>query len=83
MYLRDLANADPPPEAGRFAQSIRAARAAGATVPGIHLLFAADPARAKPFCEFVHLLMRGPSPLSPGQRELIAAWTSARNHCLF
>jgi len=28
-------------------------------------------------------VMRGPSPLSPGMRELIAAFTSARNHCPF
>jgi AhpD family alkylhydroperoxidase len=27
--------------------------------------------------------MRGPSPLSPGLRELIAAFTSRRNDCLF
>jgi AhpD family alkylhydroperoxidase len=27
--------------------------------------------------------MRGPSPLSPGQRELIAAFTSKRNECPF
>ena len=28
-------------------------------------------------------LMRGPSPLSPGERELIAAYTSALNSCRF
>ena len=28
-------------------------------------------------------VMRGPSPLSPGLRELIAAFTSRRNDCLF
>jgi AhpD family alkylhydroperoxidase len=27
--------------------------------------------------------MRGPAPLDPGMRELIAAFTSARNHCPF
>jgi hypothetical protein len=28
-------------------------------------------------------IMRGPSPLSAGMRELIAAFTSRRNACLF
>jgi hypothetical protein len=83
MYLKDLATREPPPEAGRFAQSIRAARAAGAPIPGIHFLFAANPAFAKPMCDTTQALMRGPSDLSPGMRELIAAFTSARNSCLF
>jgi uncharacterized peroxidase-related enzyme len=30
-----------------------------------------------------HRLMRGPSPLTPGQRELIAAYTSATNACRY
>jgi len=30
-----------------------------------------------------HQLMRGPSPLSPGERELIAAYTSATNACRY
>ncbi len=30
-----------------------------------------------------HALMRGPGPLTPGQRELIAAYTSALNSCRF
>ena len=29
------------------------------------------------------VVMRGPSPLSAGQRELIAAFTSKANHCGF
>ena len=32
---------------------------------------------------FTHEVMRGPSPLPPGQRELIAALTSKLNQCLF
>ena len=30
-----------------------------------------------------HQLMRGPSPLTPGERELIAAYTSATNACRY
>jgi hypothetical protein len=83
MYLHELENREPTPEAGRFAQSIRSARAAGMPIPQIHHLFAASPERAKPLCDFVQRLLRGPSELSPGFRELIAAFTSAQNHCLF
>jgi len=32
---------------------------------------------------FTQEVMRGPSPLSPGFRELIAAFTSAQNHCVY
>lgn len=83
MYLKDLVDRDPPDAAGRFAQGIRAARQTGAAVPGIWHLFAANPDAAKHLCNWVQVVMRGPSPLSPGQRELIAAFTSYRNHCLF
>jgi len=33
--------------------------------------------------QFTQEIMREPGPLSPGFRELIAAYTSARNHCPF
>ena len=32
---------------------------------------------------FTQEIMRGPAPLSPGMRELIAAFTSYRNDCPF
>jgi hypothetical protein len=83
MYLKDIESREPGPEAGRFAQGIRAARQAGTPLPQIWYLFAANPAAAKHLCDWVQAVMRGPSPLSPGQRELIAAFTSYRNHCLF
>jgi hypothetical protein len=83
MYLKDIEAHQPGPEAGRFAQAIRSARAAGAPLPQIWHLFAANPAAARHLCEWVQVVLRGPSPLSPGMRELIAAFTSYRNHCLF
>ncbi len=83
MYFKDLEQRDPPDSAGRFAVGIRAARASGAAIPGIWHLFAANPEAAKHLCSWVQVVMRGPSPLSPGQRELIAAFISYRNHCLF
>jgi uncharacterized peroxidase-related enzyme len=52
-------------------------------VPGIRSLFVNHPATARPMCEMCEVLLRGPSPLSPGERELIASFVSARNECVF
>jgi alkylhydroperoxidase family enzyme len=83
MYLPTLEAHDPPPEAGRFGQAIRALRREGKAIPQIYHLFAWRPAAAKHLASFMQEVMRGPSPLSPGLRELVAAWTSARNRCVF
>ncbi len=64
-------------------EAIRRMRAAGAPVPQIFHLFAYKPDRTDALAEFTQGVMRGPSPLSPGERELIAAFTSRRNQCLF
>jgi alkylhydroperoxidase family enzyme len=58
-------------------------RGAGFPVPQIMHLFAFKPDRTQHLAQFTQGVMRGPSPLSAGQRELIAAWTSRRNACLF
>lgn len=52
-------------------------------VPQILYLFAYKPRMTEHLSRFTQELMRGPSPLSPGQRELIAAFTSRRNQCPF
>jgi len=44
-------------------------------------VFALNPDAAPGFMEFSHAVMRGDSPLSPAQREMIAAFTSALNAC--
>ena len=62
---------------------IKQLRAGGCPVPQIMHLFAFKPDRTDHLAEFTHGVMRGPSPLSPGQRELIAAFTSRRNACPF
>ncbi len=36
---------------------------------------------AKPLNEIVDELLRGPHPLTPGERELIATYVSAQNDC--
>jgi uncharacterized peroxidase-related enzyme len=52
-------------------------------VPGIRSLFNFRPATGKPLCELADVLLRGPSPLSAAERELIAAYVSHRNGCMF
>ncbi len=41
------------------------------------------PETAKPLNELVEVLLRGPGTLSPGERELIATYVSARNDCVY
>jgi uncharacterized peroxidase-related enzyme len=52
-------------------------------VPGIRSLFMFRPETGKVICELVQVLLRGESPLSPAERELIAAHVSNRNECVF
>ena len=72
---------DLPPEA--YADPITQMKAAGVPVPQIMHLFAYKPERTEFLARFTQGVMRGPSPLSPGIRELIAAFTSRRNECPF
>jgi hypothetical protein len=46
-------------------------------------MFGFLPAATGHLAHFTQEIMRGPSPLSPGMRELIAAYTSYRNECPF
>ena len=41
------------------------------------------PETAKPLNDLVDVLLRGPHSLSPGERELIATFTSAQNDCRY
>jgi hypothetical protein len=68
---------------GPWADAIRQMREAGVAVPQIMHLFAFKPDRTGFLAEFTQGVMRGPSPLPAGQRELIAAFTSRRNDCPF
>ena len=81
MYLADVENN--PNAGGPYAELIRKMHAHGAAAPQIMHLFAYKPAVTKALEEFSESVMRGPSPLSPGLRELIAAFTSRRNDCEF
>ncbi len=68
---------------GAYAHLINDLRTAGHPVPQIMHLFAYKPDRTDFLSRFTQGVMRGPSPLSAGFRELIAAYTSRRNDCPF
>jgi alkylhydroperoxidase family enzyme len=80
MYLPDV-------EAHRASDAhgmvIEQMRQMGVPVPQILHLFAYKPERTNHLAQFTQEVMRGPSPLSPGMRELIAALTSKVNDCPF
>lgn len=57
--------------------------ALGNAEPGILSLFAYRPETARPLCDLAEVLLRGPSTLSRGERELIASYVSSLNECSF
>ena len=80
MFLSEVEQKEP---AGTYDRVIKGLRSAGAPVPQIMHLFAYKPDRTSFLSRFTQGVMRGPSPLSAGFRELIAAFTSRRNECAF
>jgi alkylhydroperoxidase family enzyme len=80
MFLPDV---ESHPPSGAYKPRIEAMREKGVPVPQIMHLFAFKPEMTEHLAAFTQELMRGPSPLSPGMRELIAAFTSRGNDCLF
>ena len=52
-------------------------------VPGIRSLVLFRPETGKPLYELAQVLLRGPSTLTEAERELIAAYVSYRNDCMF
>jgi hypothetical protein len=80
MFLPGVEH-DPKP--GRYREKIESLRAAGGDYPQIWHLFAYLPSATEHLARFTQEILRGPSPLTPGMRELIAAFTSRRNDCPF
>lgn len=80
MFLESVEKG--PPD-GAYAAAIRQLEGAGQPVPQIMRLFAFRPDRTRHLSRFTHGVMRGPSELPAGLRELIAAYTSKLNHCPF
>jgi AhpD family alkylhydroperoxidase len=52
-------------------------------LPGIRGLMVFRPETAEPLNQLADILLRGSNTLSPGERELIAAFVSSRNDCFF
>ena len=80
MFLPGVEN---HPQPGPYADLIGAMKATGPEYPKIWHLFAFKPEATSHLARFTQAIMREPSPLTPGFRELIAAYTSARNDCPF
>lgn len=81
MYLPEVEN-NPSP-GGAYAALMDMLRQSGAPVPQIMHLFAFKPEVTQHLRNFTQAVMRGPSPLTPAFRELIAAFVSTRNQCRF
>ena len=80
MFLADVEH---NPKPGAWRDAIGQLRGAGAEYPQIWHLFAYLPDATQHLARFTQAVLREPAPLSPGLRELIAAYTSSRNHCPF
>ncbi len=80
MFLPDV---EENPKPSRYADMIRAMRDSKSEYPQIWHLFAFHPKATEHLARFTQEILRGPAPLSPGIRELIAAYTSYRNDCPF
>ncbi|HEX8438824.1 peroxidase [Archangium sp.] len=80
MFLKDVETHE---GSGHYAELIRRSRGQGMPPMGLWHLLAFKPEMTTPLAQFTQAVMRGPSPLSSGMRELIAAFTSRRNHCVF
>jgi alkylhydroperoxidase family enzyme len=71
------------PKPGHYRDLIEMMRGSGADYPQIWHMFAFLPRATEHLAKFTQEIMRGQGPLSPGTRELIAAYTSYRNDCPF
>lgn len=80
MFLPDV---ERQPKAGPYRDLIDRMQGLGSEYPQIWHLFAYLPSATDHLARFTQEILRGPSPLSPGLRELIAAYTSHRNDCPF
>jgi alkylhydroperoxidase family enzyme len=80
MYLKDV---EEKPAEGAIREMMERLKEQGMPVPQIWHLFKFKPEATAHLAAFTQAIMRGPSALSPGMRELIAAFTSRRNDCPF
>ena len=71
------------PQPGPYADGIRSLQSSGAEYPQIWHMFAFRPQATEHLARFTQDILRGDGPISPGMRELIAAYTSHQNQCPF
>jgi alkylhydroperoxidase family enzyme len=80
MFLPDVeGNREPSP----WMTAIEGLQKLGREYPQIWHLFAFRPNATIHLARFTQEIMREEAPLTPGLRELIAAYTSRRNDCPF
>ena len=80
MFLRDV---EENPQPGPYRDAIRLMKSSGSEYPQIWHMLAYRTEAAQHLSEFTQAMLRGEAPLSPGIRELIAAYTSHKNQCPF
>jgi hypothetical protein len=80
MFLEEI---ETRPPARMMKIAFKRLRNAGQTIPEILHLFRFKKGSTNHLARFTEEVMRGPSPFSPGMRELIGAFISTRNQCLF
>ena len=76
MFLAGVERSEKP---SAYAAMIRGMRERGFEYPQIWHMFSCLPEATQHLARFTKEILRGPPPLSPGMRELIAAFTSYRN----
>jgi uncharacterized peroxidase-related enzyme len=80
MHLKEIENR---PARGMTRVAFRRLRDMGEAIPDILHLFRFKPRATDHLVRFTEEVMRGPSPLSPGIRELIGAYVSKKNQYCF
>jgi uncharacterized peroxidase-related enzyme len=80
MFLPDV---EGNPQPGPYRDLIMTMQQDGREYPQIWHLFAFRQQATEHLALFTHEIMRGPASISPGLRELIAAYTSYHNDCPF
>ena len=80
MFLKEI---ETQPAEGMTKIAFKELRDRGEAIPEILHLFRFKRRSTDHLVRFTEEVMRGPSPLSPGMRELIGAFFSRRNQCSF
>ncbi|MCU1263125.1 MAG: hypothetical protein JWO80_6010 [Bryobacterales bacterium] len=80
MFLPDVEGSVKP---SPYNSMIRTMQEKGSEYPQIWHMLAYLPQASENLTRFTQEILRGPAPISPGMRELIAAYTSHQNDCPF